>query len=321
MFWKDTLNAWTHFCNLNSPKTYEDCLATPLWLNPDISDNLFIPNWFKNNINIVNDLIDTDGSVKTLGNIMDQYKVHRVDFLTYHRLKLSIIIFKAKFVIPTTQHIKLQPPIIPFHLRALINVKKGFYSIFNPNTKKVYINQKWNLDLELDEPKWREIYAVCFKTVQDNYLVWLQYKILNRILGVKRFLKIINVSLDSACRLCSYEDETLNHLFCECRKVQPLWQNISNWINNKLGYRLNIDNETKLFSQLGITKNHIPLNTILLVTNGYIFWCARSKKDPDIFQLQTWVERIYNEQKAMAYKNLKQQLFQHNWNHWSALFD
>ena len=38
MFWKDSLKTWVHLSKLNSPKSYLECLTSPLWLNPDISE-------------------------------------------------------------------------------------------------------------------------------------------------------------------------------------------------------------------------------------------------------------------------------------------
>ena len=327
MFWKDVLKSWIHLSKLNSTKSYLECLTSPLWLNPDISEyQLYIPNWFKNKISIVNDLIDTDGSVKNLQKIIDQYNVDNIDFLTYHRLKLSIINYKAKHNRPTIDHNFLQLPTIPLQLCPLINQDKGtkrFYAKFNAETKKVYINEKWNrtLNLDFDDKQWKVIYKICFKSVQDNYLIWLQYKILNNILGVNRFLHKIKVSMEPNCRLCNDEDESIIHLYCNCRKVEPLWNNLSNWIRNKLTYQIHIDNQTIIFGHLDTINKHIPLNTILLVAKGYIFWCARSRKDPDIFQLQKWVKRVHDEQKAIAYKNFRHKFFHKNWNIWSTLFD
>ena len=97
-FWKDALKAWLHFCSLNSPHTYQDCLTCPLWFNRNISGHeLYIPNWSINNINIVNDVLERDGSVKTLQKIIEHYNVDSIDFLTYHRLKSSVIKYKEKY--------------------------------------------------------------------------------------------------------------------------------------------------------------------------------------------------------------------------------
>ena len=188
--------------------------------------------------------------------------------------------------------------------------------------KREYLNDKWStiLNTDLDDQKWKEAYKICFKSVQDNYLTWLQYKILNRILGVKRFLHIINISTDSNCRLCNAGEESISHLFCNCFKVQPLWENLTIWIYNKLGYQINIDTQTIIFGHYHRGNSYIPLNTILLVTKSYIFWCARLKKDPDIFQVQKWVEKTYNEQYALACTNLRQDIFYKKWNQWSAIF-
>ena len=164
------------------------------------------------------------------------------------------------------------------------------------------------------------IYKICFKTLQDNYLVWLQYKILNRILGVKKLLYGMRISQDDNCRLCNDEKETIIHLFCRCPIVQSLWENLSNWILNKLEIRIDIDNPTQILGCFQMNFNHIPLNSLILVTKSYIFWCAKKSRNPDIFGLQKRIKQMYYEQKAIASKNFTQDKFQKQWNHWASLF-
>ena len=132
--------------------------------------------------------------------------------------------------------------------------------------------------MSINNDKWKAIYTVCFSTIHDNYLTWLQYKILTRILGVKVLLAELNIMSDSQCRLCGTQNETLLHLFCECSKVAPLWQNISTWIYNRINLRINMEKENILLGLLGNTNYNRPVNTIILATKGYIFGCCRQKK-------------------------------------------
>ena len=62
--------------------------------------------------------------------------------------------------------------------------------------------------------------VVCFKTIQDNYLIWFQYKILNRILGIESLKFKMGISQNNVCRLCNENEETLVHLFTLCNPVK-----------------------------------------------------------------------------------------------------
>ena len=327
VFWIDTIQSLYSFCNLTPLSTSIDLLTSPIWQNPKISlHELYIPNWFAKNINMVYDIIDGDGSVKTMRKIIDQYNVEEIDFLTYYRIRSCISKFireynRVPFEVSTLEH-----PTIPFYLSKIIKNKKGtknFKSIFlGQESKIVYKNEKWGneLNIYLDDHHWKTIYKICFKTLQDNYLVWLQYKILNRILGVKKLLYGMRISQDDNCRLCNDEKETIIHLFCRCPIVQSLWENLSNWILNKLEIRIDIDNPTNFLGCFQMNFNHIPLNSLILVTKSYIFWCAKKSRNPDIFGLQKRIKQMYYEQKAIASKNFTQDKFQKQWNHWASLF-
>ena len=76
------------------------------------------------------------------------------------------------------------------------------------------------------------IYKICFKskTIQDNNVIWFQYRILYKILGTKEYLKRINLSLESDCNLCKRNIQDVKHLFAECPSVVHLWENLGKWI-------------------------------------------------------------------------------------------
>ena len=82
---------------------------------------------------------------------------------------------------------------------------------------------KWNVDLEsdIDRTKWKNSYTACFFTIKDNTYIWLQYRIIKRILGKNYYLKK-KISNSDICRICHEHTETLVHLFFQCNKVSDL---------------------------------------------------------------------------------------------------
>ena len=65
---------------------------------------------------------------------------------------------------------------------------------------------------------WQKIFNICFKTVQDNFLVLYQYRILYRILGTKDYLYTVKISTDRTCGICGNYSKTIKHLFVDCEK-------------------------------------------------------------------------------------------------------
>ena len=74
--------------------------------------------------------------------------------------------------------------------------------------------------------------------MKDNYLIYLQFKIINRILGTKSLLDKISLTYNPLCILCKEQEETIMHLFYDCNEALLLWQTVCQWISTKLDTHL-----------------------------------------------------------------------------------
>ena len=131
-----------------------------------------------------------------------------------------------KFIVKNKNgnNFEIKTPYIPFHLKAVLksqqNKKAIYQSLCKSNDTTAWNNMKWNVDLELDIDKtiWKNIYTVCFFTIKDNTYIWLQYRIIKRILGTKYYLKKTKISNSDICGICHEQTETLVHLFFNVTK-------------------------------------------------------------------------------------------------------
>lgn len=134
----------------------------------------------------------------------------------------------------STQNYQCAPqPLIPQQISYLINPAKGikhFYQIISNSEKKIYKNKKWDQDFgyEIPEELWKHAYNICFKTIKDHYLIWHQYKILNRILGTHSLMYKVKIKTTNRCNICQNHEETLFHLFINCLSVATLWEDLNN---------------------------------------------------------------------------------------------
>ena len=69
-----------------------------------------------------------------------------------------------------------------------------------------------------------DVFNVCFKTIIDSSVNWLQFRILHRILTVKYYLKKINITSSDSCTFCNENSETIQHVLLI---VRPLWNALS----------------------------------------------------------------------------------------------
>ena len=189
------------------------------------------------------------------------------------------------------------------------------------NLKKITVITKWEIDLNTNIPEenWFYIFKICFNTLKENYLIWTQYKILHRILGVKKYLHQLSIASDKQCSFCKRSDETLKHLFYDCSIVKNLWANVKTWILTKLNINLSFTPELIILGYIYPGTGKVPLNTILMISKSYIFWCSRKQITPNIFDLQKRIEKTYLDQRYIAQKNGKTNVFNGHWENLKCL--
>jgi len=219
-----------------------------------------------------------------------------------------------------------EKPYLPTHINMFKKCKKGcklFYNILNTQDSNCANYQiKWHtiLNKVFSIKEWRIINEICFHTINNNYIIWFQYRIIHRILGTKSYLFQINKAENPICNLCKLHDETIQHLLVECEYTQNLWQSVINWVRNKTEIFLQIVKQDKI---LGYFKNKtykIPINTIIMVTKQYIFNNCQNNRPLNIYELQIKLNTIYQEEKYIAKLNNKEENFNTVWDIWNQMF-
>ena len=137
-----------------------------------------------------------------------------------------------------------------------------------PTFQKYFCNIFPNLQVE-----WKEIYLLLRKvSVVDTDLCMLQYKILNNILYLNKQLFIFNKKDTKLCSYCRLQDETINHIFVECKLAIKLWSDLRH-------YQCSFDIPIFTFGFFEIDPDLvILLNHILLLYKYYIYSSRDSSK-------------------------------------------
>ena len=325
-FWKEVLKSWIDLCNKNTAETFSHALAQPLWYNQIISkEPLFIKNWNDCGIKIIGDLVKNNHEIMSLAEIRNKFGANNIDFLTMHRIKKNINNLLIPLIDNLNTYVPLERPYVPFYLRPILKDKKGVRGLIQAlNIKEknsVFFNRKWcrDLDSEIDTQTWKKTYILCFKLINDNYLIWLQYRILTRILGTNYLLSKMKIVDNSSCTLCKQSDETLLHLFWNCQYAQLLWDAIKDWIFTKLHLTINFSAQMTILGYLERDERYFPLNLIILLAKSYLFWASRSGRFPNIILFQKRFWKTFKEQKCIAIKHDKLHNFIKKWDFWITL--
>ena len=322
-FWKTALSALHDYLIKVTVDENYNVLNVPLWLNSNLSTYpLYIKSWHNKGISTLGDVLDSNHNLLSTKEISDRYSA-TTDFLTYIRLKKIVTNYILDHNILQLNNLSYTRPYVPYLVSKLRNNKQNIYKTLNNMNTSTFFNKKWETDLgqQLDIQTYSKAFKVCFNTVENNYLKWHQYKILTRILGIKSKLHKMKIKDDAICRLCNNQDETLIHVFTQCLKISPLWDNLSIWIRNKLNILINFTETDIILGYLHNNNFAFPLNTIILVTKSYIFWCCRNQVNPNSLELQKRICQCYIEQKQINDLKFTNEKFSKTWNVWKELFD
>ena len=125
---------------------------------------------------------------------------------------------------------------------------KTFYSILR-NRAYVDVENKWTDCLDvLDELDWNDIHRANFNCTIETQLRSFYFKLFHRAICTNQFLHKIGRFDSPNCSFCKKFPKTLLHLFCQCEKVSPLWDDLCILINSISEESFNFSVfETKMF--------------------------------------------------------------------------
>ena len=325
-FWKDVLFSWMSVTETIDPNNFDKIMSHPLWYNSSISaSTLFFKTWFQKEIIYIGDVVSPQtGRVLDFDQIKETFDLHTNNYIEYFRVKTCINSFMSKKLKNFSPQ-NIERPLIPSHLRLLNkkgNCCKTIYRTLNSDTK-VYSNEKWNRDLNIniDNNSWKLIYRICFNTLNENKLVWLQYRILTRCIGVKKLLKKINIMENDLCRLCNKEEETILHLFAECVVSKQIWNNLQTWIKNVLKINISFTQYSVIMGYQYQDQNFVPINTIMMKTKYYLFCCASMGQPVYFSSLQYELKNLYKENEVLSKINSNYICFENVWKTWKKLLE
>ena len=323
-FWNEVIASWRKYLENDQIKSNEDIMSTPLWYNPVISKSeLFLPKWYNKGIVTVGDILDMQGCVLDKKSLELKFQLPTLNFLDYHRVKTSTNTFVLKH--KKENIFKALLPTIPKTLAFLIvnkNGNKGIYDKINKNYYDMAFKLKWEkiLNIEISRASWKHIFSLCFKTIQDPFYKWFQYRILHRILGTQETLNKMGIAESPNCLICKNEVETIVHLFYHCPESRNLWHNLENKILYKTHFQVEFNCEDVILGYKHYNANSYAINTIIMITKSYIFSNSRKGYRTNLEDLLTKIVKVYEEQKLLALLEFTTNKFEKSWYQMKSLF-
>ena len=115
--------------------------------------------------------------------------------------------------------------------------------------------RKWSeyLNTELN---WEDIHIIPYCITRETYMQSFQYKIVHRFYPCNYALSIWYSDHTPCCNYCG-EIDYLEHIFFNCKQVEPLWDAIQGWWKNILDVTFKLNAQIVLFGIPKIEKDPI----------------------------------------------------------------
>ena len=318
-FSAQTLNYWSRLIASIPINNTNDDLSDSLWNNPKVSQfQLFLPNWFNKGIISIGDLTYDNGDFLSQNIMKKTYNI-KTNFLEFHRVTTCVNRYMAKLKEKCTKH---QKPLLPNQIKVLQKSKKGskdFYRILNKaDLGSLFSNYSfWEeaLHINISKDKWNLIFRICFKTIKNNDIIWMQYRVLYRILGTNDYLFKIKRHIDGTCNFCKQKNETIIHLLVECVSVRRFWSEVSTLIKSKIGLNLPVNACSIILGDLSNNVSNFPVNVIYLTAKFFIFKISRSAGILSVGNFCEYLNKTY-----LAKLEFKHGKFTNTWSSFIALF-
>ena len=151
-------------------------------------------------------------------------------------------------------------------------VNKYLYNIMSKNNLTPTSEAKWKTQIlnNNENIEWGKIYSNIFQSTIDTTLRSFQYKFLMRIIPTNKLLYKYKYVQSSLCSLCNSSIESLEHLFWECCKVQPLWKKLNSFIKSK-SINIILTKDTALLSITSNSPFKSICNTLIILMKYFIF--------------------------------------------------
>lgn len=170
------------------------------------------------------------------------------------------------------------------------------------------------------EKDWSIIHTSNFCCTIETQLRSFYFKIFHNAIGFNAFLFKIGRKESANCYFCSDFPETLDHLFCDCRRVVPLWEKLVDKINTGTdhSYNLTLSKFNFLFGIQSRDKYASCINFLCLCLKYYIYSCRFQGKE---LIFEAFVSMVKFKQKIEYKIAQKKNKLQVHFKKWSIKFN
>ena len=220
--------------------------------------------WDDKGLRFIGDLYHPDtGRIYSKQDLASVYGI-RMTFLCYQALTRSL----PKQLQKQVDIVHLKQPNIPYKINLVLNYKnltKLAYRKFvekmntNNNSSNERLREKWlNSIGDYTEGTMQKV----AKSIVPTYLIYLHFRIINRIYATNRYLYKIKTVEFETCTFCKETPETIVHLFWDCPVTNIFIKEILSRLKEKYSTSLKL-NPTNWFLLTDLSNVEVLIVTLI----------------------------------------------------------
>ena len=314
-FWEDVLSSWCEY-NYTQPYSIDNQL---IWYNSRIrigGKPFFWADAFKKGLKYVHQLFSNE-CLQSPEQVEQQYGLHK---LRYNSLitaipkewKTYFEEFSKTMYIPIRPHV--YDIVTQIHTQGLSGRVYKWLSddVMIIHNKYLLWLQELGRDFCEGICDFGKLHQNIYKITNVPKYRSFQYRILQRGLVTNIQLYKWGIKESNMCSFCGMQTETVVHLLCECPNVLELWEQLSQYIEQRYNQQVDLSPKNIIVNTIIKLKYH-AINFMCLVTKQYIYAQRCMGKPLSFQQLRATLVRIENIEKYISVKNDKLQLHIKKW--------
>ena len=310
---RDVMTAWCRI-NFRTPTSQGDVLDQVLRYNSHIKCGgklMFLDKWYRSGVVKMKHIWRED-RFKTIVELREEFG-KEINIIDASRV-INAIPKEWKILIKKKVETVVDSSAID-KVRNLTKCTKIVYDFLISrmiNDSKARLKWESELDLELYDPLWGNLYRDVVKLTLSTKLRCFQYRIINRYLVTNVIISKWHENIKADCTFCNQEIETIRHLLVDCESVKKLWSTLKTWLNHFCALTINLTPYEIIFNKY--KGAFAPLvNTLILITKYYIYVQRCLNKKLNFYELITAIEKYKKVEFVVAWKENKLKKCRYKW--------
>ena len=290
-FWIEVMTAWKR--TQGEPESNNEVLEQCLWLNKDLGlENMTgkcSESLQRKGIIYAKDLYDNNSKrFLTPSAIRDKYRVHTMMALAIYQK-----IPQQWKIIMANHEGRNQRESVKEKLYSITRPAAWSYGLLLKTEITTNAVNRWAIELgEMSKGRWEKAFQAAYAATSDRRWRWLQLQILHRILLTNRLLFLYKISESSKCNQCETQEETITHVFWDCRKVRNFWHEMITPSTRSFVNRTSVI--------VGVKVKDVATNAFLMAAKKFIWHCRAQEINPGKTRFKSFAIKYLEIEKYIA---------------------